>query len=407
MSALANRPFVKMNGLGNEIVVVDMRNDPAAISADEARAAAQPDGAPYDQLMALYPPRTAGTDSLVRIYNNDGSEAGACGNGMRCVASLIGKESGKDTLTFEIDGRVLNTWKSADGLFTVDMGAPRFAWNDIPLAEEFRDTRAIELQIGPIDKPVLHSPSVVSMGNPHAIFWVDDVHAYDLAKIRPAAGKPSDVSASAPTSRSARCMSQRAHRHPHLGARRRPHQGLRLGGLRRRGRGGAAEAHRTQGARSRCPAAILDRMARGDDHVLMTGPVELEFEGRFDPALFARPAPHERRRRHLRLPAQRLRVGGDPPRSAGRRRCRCHRGQHLRGDRRSRAAGAPGDPQAAPRAAECAHRRHRLRRADRAGNVCRHARGRSRARQRGEAFAAAWAELDSATNESRSATSWR
>ena len=62
------------------------------------------------------------------------------------------------------------------------MGMPRFAWNEIPLAEEFRDTRAIELQIGPIDKPVLHSPSVVNMGNPHAIFWVDDVNAYDLER---------------------------------------------------------------------------------------------------------------------------------------------------------------------------------------------------------------------------------
>src|SRR3954469_17829049 len=185
MSALANRPFVKMNGLGNEIVVVDMRKTPAAISAAHARAAAQPDGAPYDQLMALYPPRTAGTDSLIRIYNNDGSEAGACGNGMRCVASLIAKASGKDKLTFEVDGRVLGTWRGADGLFTVDMGAPRFAWNEIPLAEEFRDTRAIELQIGPIDKPILHSPSAVNMGNPHAVFWVDDVNAYDLAKIGP------------------------------------------------------------------------------------------------------------------------------------------------------------------------------------------------------------------------------
>ena len=134
MSALANRPFVKMNGLGNEIVVVDMRKSPAAISAGDARAVAQPDGAPYDQLMALYPPRMAGTDSLIRIYNNDGSEAGACGNGMRCVASLLTKESGKDRLSFEVDGRLLSTWKNGDGLFTVDMGAPRFAWNEIPLS---------------------------------------------------------------------------------------------------------------------------------------------------------------------------------------------------------------------------------------------------------------------------------
>ena len=73
MSALANRPFVKMNGLGNEIVIVDMRKTPLAISAADARAAAQPAGAPYDQLMALYPPRSAGIDSSIRIYNNDGS----------------------------------------------------------------------------------------------------------------------------------------------------------------------------------------------------------------------------------------------------------------------------------------------------------------------------------------------
>jgi len=70
-------------------------------------------------------------------------------------------------------------------MVTVDMGQPRFLWNEIPLAEEFRDTRAIELQIGPIDAPILDSPSVVNMGNPHAIFWVDDVEGYDLARFGP------------------------------------------------------------------------------------------------------------------------------------------------------------------------------------------------------------------------------
>ena len=261
MSALANRAFVKMNGLGNEIVVVDMRRQPAAISAADARAAAQPGGAPYDQLMALYPPRTAGTDSLVRIYNNDGSEAGACGNGMRCVASLITKESGKDRLAFEVDGRVLNTWKNADGLFTVDMGAPRFAWNEIPLAEEFRDTRAIELQIGPIDKPILHSPSVVSMGNPHAVFWVDDVNAYELAKIGPLL-ENHPMFPRARQHHALRDPVEGAHRHSHLGARRRPDQGLRLGRLRRRGRGRAAEADRAQGARDLAGRRSRHRLAR-------------------------------------------------------------------------------------------------------------------------------------------------
>jgi hypothetical protein len=159
MSALGDRDFVKMNGLGNEIVVVDMRRQPVAISAEEARAAAQPEGAPYDQLMALYPPRSAGTESYVRIYNNDGSEAGACGNGMRCVAALLGRDTGRTKAAYETSAGVLQTWQDAgSGLFTVDMGPPRFAWNEIPLAEPFADTRAIELQIGPIDQPILHSP---------------------------------------------------------------------------------------------------------------------------------------------------------------------------------------------------------------------------------------------------------
>jgi diaminopimelate epimerase len=194
MSALANHAFVKMNGLGNEIVVVDLRaspgasapsaSAPSAVTAADARAAAQPGGAPYDQLMVLHAPRTPGTDAFVRIYNNDGSEAGACGNGMRCVADLVFAETGKTALTFETKAGLLNCWKGEEPrVSTVDMGAPRFAWNEIPLAEEFRDTRAIELQIGPIDNPILHSPSAVNMGNPHAVFWVDDVEAYDLGKI--------------------------------------------------------------------------------------------------------------------------------------------------------------------------------------------------------------------------------
>src|SRR3954471_1866089 len=185
MSALGDHAFVKMNGIGNEIVVVDMRRGAQSISAADARAAAQPGGAPYDQLMALYPPKTPGTDGFIRIFNNDGSEAGACGNGMRCIASLVAKENGKTALSFETKAGILNCWRNPDGQFTVDMGVPRFKWNEIPLAEEFRDTRAIELQIGPIDAPVLHSPAVVNMGNPHAIFWVDDVDAYDLHRFGP------------------------------------------------------------------------------------------------------------------------------------------------------------------------------------------------------------------------------
>src|SRR5450432_1266006 len=136
MSALSNHSFVKMNGLGNAIVVVDMRARPQPITAADARAAAGT--APYDQLMAVYPPRAAGTDAFVRIFNNDGSEAGACGNGMRCVADILFKECRKTALTVETGAGLLSCWQGKTALTsTVDMGAPRFKWNEIPLAEEF------------------------------------------------------------------------------------------------------------------------------------------------------------------------------------------------------------------------------------------------------------------------------
>jgi len=287
MSALANHAFVKMNGLGNEIVVVDMRAKPAAISADDARAAASPSGAPYDQLMALYAPRTPGTDAFVRIYNNDGSEAGACGNGMRCIASIVAKETGKDSILFETTAGLLNCRKNPDGLFTVDMGAPRFKWNEIPLAEEFRDTRAIELQIGPIDKPVLHSPAAVSMGNPHAIFWVDDVNAYDLAKFGPLLENHPIFPE--------RANITLAH------IKTRDHIIIRTwerGAGLTKACGSAACAAAVAAARLRrserkvtvtLPGGDLTIDWRtSDDHVLMTGPVAFEYEGRFDPALFAK-----------------------------------------------------------------------------------------------------------------------
>lgn len=289
MSTLANQRFVKMNGLGNEIVVVDLRAAPraGALAPPEVRAAAGPGGAPCDQFMVLHPPRTPGTNALVRIYNSDGSEAGACGNGMRCVAELLFDEAGGGALAFETSAGLVNAWPGpAPQVATVDMGTPRFGWRDIPLAEEFRDTRAIELQIGPIDDPVLHSPSVVSMGNPHAVFWVADVNAYDLGRFgpllenHPIFPERANISLAAVLARD------------HLIAR----TWERGAGL-TRACGSAACAVAVCAARTRrsgrdvtvtLPGGDLAIEWRAsDDHVLMTGPVAYEYEGRFDPALFA------------------------------------------------------------------------------------------------------------------------
>ena len=181
MGALANREFVKMNGLGNEIVIVDLRSAPSAITGAEACAAARYE--PYDQLMALYPTRGGDTDALIRIYNSDGSEAGACGNGMRCVAALVSAETGKQKLQFETPAGLIACWGEDRGLFTVDMGRPCLRWDEIPLAREMPDTKAIDLEVPGV--AVLHSPSVVNVGNPHAIFWVADVAAYDLGRAGP------------------------------------------------------------------------------------------------------------------------------------------------------------------------------------------------------------------------------
>ena len=287
MNALANRPFLKMNGLGNEIVVVDMRAQPAAISPSEAQAVAQPRGVPYDQMMVIEQPRLAGTDAYVRIYNNDGSEAGACGNGMRCVAELLFNQTGRSALTFETSSGVLACWKGEGPLTsTVDMGVPRFAWNEIPLAEKFEDTRAIELQIGPIDAPILHSPSALSMGNPHAVFWVDDVNGYDLGKVGPLLEHhpvfPERANISLAQVRSPEHILVRTWE--------------RGAGL-TKACGSAACAAAVAAARLRRTGRKVTAALPGgdlfiewrerDDHVLMTGPVEYEYQGRFDPALFA------------------------------------------------------------------------------------------------------------------------
>ncbi len=177
--------FHKMNGLGNEIVAVDLRGSKIALSAADVRAMAAAPRSHFDQMMVLHPPRTPGTEAFVTIFNTDGSESAACGNGTRCIAWLESRRTGRTKLRFETKAGLLDVTVESIDRITVDMGEPRFAWNEIPLAEPFHDTRGIELQIGPIDAPVLHSPSVVNVGNPHAVFWVDNADAHDLARFGP------------------------------------------------------------------------------------------------------------------------------------------------------------------------------------------------------------------------------
>jgi diaminopimelate epimerase len=221
----------------------------------------------------------------------------ACGNATRCVGWLLMRESGRDSAAVETVAGLLFARPGMEGarpahlgggtpplrgqLISVDMGVPKFGWRDIPLAEEFRDTRAIELQIGPIEAPILHSPSVANIGNPHAIFWVDDVWAYDLERFgpllenHPIFPERANISLAAVTAPDAIRL-------------RTWERGVGL----TRACGTAACATLVSAARThRTGRSATVTLPGGDllvewderDHVWMTGPVELEFSGAFDP----------------------------------------------------------------------------------------------------------------------------
>jgi diaminopimelate epimerase len=176
--------FRKMNGLGNDFVVFDARMSPIAMDEAKARAIAdRKTGIGCDQLIVIEPSRKA--DVTMRIWNNAGEEVESCGNATRCIADVLFAEKNATRATIDTKGGFLVAEKGGDRLVTVDMGAPRFDWQDIPLSEKFQDTRYIDLFVGPADAPLIDRPSVVNVGNPHCIFWVNDLDVVDLARVGP------------------------------------------------------------------------------------------------------------------------------------------------------------------------------------------------------------------------------
>ncbi len=169
------RPFVKMNGAGNDFVVVNALETPFAPEAGQVRALAdRATGEGFDQLIAIEPSSRA--DAFIRVWNADGGRVETCGNALRCVGWMLMQASGADSVVIDTLGGPATARRASGGAgpdrITVDMGPPRLDWRDIPLAEEM-DTRGIELQVGPIDAPLIHTPGAVSMGNPHVVFFTD------------------------------------------------------------------------------------------------------------------------------------------------------------------------------------------------------------------------------------------
>lgn len=283
MTEAASTHFRKMNGIGNDFAVFDARRHPVAMSEEKARAIAdRATGIGCDQVIVLELSQRA--DVLMRIWNNEGFEVESCGNASRCIADLLFGEKQASRATIDTKGGLLVAEKAGEKLVRIDNGLPHFAWQEIPLSEAFHDTRHIELQVGPIDAPLIHSPSVVNVGNPHCIFWVKDIDVVDLGKIGPM------LEHHPLFPQRANITLARVDARDHVTIR----VWERGAGL-TRACGTAACAVMAAGFRLK----LIDRKAKvslpggdlfmecreSDGHILMTGPVSYDFEGELPPHL--------------------------------------------------------------------------------------------------------------------------
>jgi diaminopimelate epimerase len=273
-------PFVKMQGLGNDFVVVDARE--RAFASDEALARAIADrhtGVGCDQLIVLEPPRDRRADLFMRIRNADGGAVEACGNAARCVADLVMRERRADSATIETEAGLLAARAAGPRRVGIDMGAPALGWREIPLARKC-DTLHVPLESGP-----LHDPVATNMGNPHVTFFVPDLAVIDIATLGPALERHEIFPERANIGVAQILSPDRIRlRVWERGA------GLTLAC----GTGASAAlvaAHR-RGLAARAAEIALDGGVlviewRDDDRVVMTGPVAEVFHGTFDPAALA------------------------------------------------------------------------------------------------------------------------
>lgn len=185
MTSLAGHPFRKMNGLGNEFVVLDLRTSKAAMSEEAARLIADRKTGPGCDQVITIEHRAGSPHAFMGVWNADGSEVGACGNASRCVGWLLMEETGAGEVDIQTLAGVINAVRVGADRIAVDMGEPKFGWREIPLSEQMDDTRFVDIKLGPIDKPVLWGPSAVNIGNPHCVFFVEDAEAQAIDRFGP------------------------------------------------------------------------------------------------------------------------------------------------------------------------------------------------------------------------------
>jgi diaminopimelate epimerase len=275
MAALS---FIKMHGLGNDFVVIDARE--VAFHPDAARVRALADrraGIGCDQLIVIEKPESPLADAFMRIRNADGGEVAACGNATRCVAALLMRERGAEHVIIETAAGLLDAEATADGLIGVDMGRVSFDWRDIPLAEPV-DPLRLPVEAGP-----LRNGMAVNIGNPHAVFFVEDVDAVPLEHF----GALVERHALFPERTNVEAAKVLARDRLRL---RVWERGVGLTRACGTGACAAAVAAAKRGLTDRAVAVELDGGVLRiewlrDDHVRMTGPVATAFTGVLDPSL--------------------------------------------------------------------------------------------------------------------------
>ncbi|MDP2206566.1 MAG: diaminopimelate epimerase [Alphaproteobacteria bacterium] len=175
------KTFLKMHGLGNDFVIFDGRaGAPLYLSTEMIRSLGdRHTGVGFDQMVIISPPKSAQADVFMSIFNSDGSEVGACGNATRCVADVLMRETGRSEAALETMAGILKARRAGAGRVCVDMGKVRLGWQDIPLSEE-QDTLSLGLSEG-----MLKAPVAVNVGNPHAVFFVQQLEEVPLEKFGP------------------------------------------------------------------------------------------------------------------------------------------------------------------------------------------------------------------------------
>jgi len=275
----SSRDFVKMHGLRNHVVIIDARA--RAFNLPEAARRHLCDvqvGIGADQLAVIEPGRDG--DAFIRFYNTDGREAGACGNATRCVAWLLMEESGSDAILLQTLAGLLRCERAGDRRVRASMGRVRAGWRDVPLAEA-RDTLHVDVGEGPLVDAV-----TVSVGNPHAVYFVDDLDAVELAALAPRIQAdplfPEQVNVGAARMTGEASMELRVYE-----------RGAGLTMACGSGACAAVYAARARGLTASrtvtvsLPGGDLDITVDDDGHATQEGPVAYCFEGRFDERPFA------------------------------------------------------------------------------------------------------------------------